>query len=178
VEARQQGPVARLAVSGSKTQSGTHGKADRSTPPEPEVRAAGGVVRRRVRGPQRWRLRKHLEVALVHRPRYDDWSFPKGKQEPGESDEETALREVREETGMACTLGADLGEVRYRDSKGRQKVVRYWAMDLPPDESGDGFVVNREVDALRWCGPAEADRLLSYEHDRVLLDRLKQSRSS
>ena len=166
-------------MSGSKTRSGAHGKADRSTPPpEPEVRAAGGVVRRRVRGPQRCRLRKRLEVALVHRPRYDDWSFPKGKQEPGESDEETALREVREETGMACTLGPDLGEVRYRDSKGRQKVVRYWAMDLPPGETGDGFVANREVDALRWCRPAEADKLLSYEHDRVLLDRLKQSRSS
>jgi 8-oxo-dGTP pyrophosphatase MutT (NUDIX family) len=145
---------------------------------EPEVRAAGGVVHRRVRGRQRWRLWKRLEVALVHRPRYDDWSFPKGKRERGETDEETALREVEEETGFTCTLGPDLGEIRYRDSKGRQKVVRYWAMDLLPGVSGEGFVPNREVDVLRWCRPTEADKLLSYEHDRVLLDRLKQSRSS
>jgi 8-oxo-dGTP pyrophosphatase MutT (NUDIX family) len=166
-------------VSRSKTRSGAAGEGEPSTPPpEPEVRAAGGVVHRRVRGPERLRRWKRLEVALVHRPRYDDWSFPKGKREAGESDEETALREVEEETGFTCTLGPDLGEIRYRDSKGREKVVRYWAMDLLPGESGERFVPNREVDVLRWCRPAEADKLLSYEHDRVLLDRLKQSRSS
>ena len=80
--------------------------------------------------------------------------------------------------GLHLHLGPDLGEIRYRDSKGRQKLVRYWAMNLLPDENGEDFVPNREVDVLRWCRPAEADRLLSYEHDRVLLDRLKQSRSS
>ena len=78
-----------------------------------EVRAAGGVVERDGR------------VAVVHRPKYDDWSLPKGKLEDDESFEAAALREVREETGLACTLGAELGSTRYRDPKGRPKVVRY-----------------------------------------------------
>ncbi len=86
------------------------------------VRAAGGVVvrRRRSEGPL---------VLLVHRPRYDDWTLPKGKNEPGERDEDAALREVEEETGFRCTLGDPAGETRYDDSKGRPKVVRYWVME-------------------------------------------------
>ena len=121
-------------------------------------------------------LLPRTELAVVHRPRYDDWSFPKGKRDGRETDEETALREVEEETGLRCTLGADLGEVRYRDPKGRTKVVRYWVMDLEPGETGDHFTPNREVDRLRWCTPREADRLLSYDHDRVLLMRLREVR--
>ena len=128
------------------------------------VRAAGGIVLRR--GPKGvW------EVLIVHRPRYDDWSLPKGKADAGERDEETALREVEEETGLRCTLGAPAGRTRYRDSKGRDKVVHYWLME---PESGaaaaDGaFVPNDEVDAVRWCTLADATARLTYSHDRKLL---------
>ena len=127
-----------------------------------EVVAAGGlVVRPGAEGP---------EVLLVHRPRYDDWSFPKGKQDPGESEAETALREVTEETGFSCTLGPYLGHVRYHDHKGRSKVVHYWQMT----PAGEGvFEPDREVDAIRWCDGTEAATLLSYAHDRALLARLE-----
>lgn len=131
-----------------------------STPVEEIVRAAGGLVIRRDADDRRL-------VALVHRPRYDDWTFPKGKLQVGESDEQTALREVAEETGLRCELGRDLGDVRYRDSEGRRKVVRYWVMR--PD--GGSFRPSDEVDELRWVDLGDVDDLLSYEHDRVLLDR-------
>ena len=124
------------------------------------VRAAGGLVIRRDEEDRRI-------VALVHRPRYDDWTFPKGKLQPGESDEWTALREVEEETGLRCHLGRDLGDVRYRDSLGRPKVVRYWVM-RPFDGS---FEPNDEVDELRWIGTDEVGTVLSYRHDRELLAR-------
>jgi 8-oxo-dGTP diphosphatase len=129
------------------------------------VRAAGGVVRR-------VSDRGELEVAVVHRPRRGDWSLPKGKLDPGESWEEAAVREVEEETGLACRLVRRFGKTRYRDAKGRPKVVRYWLMDLADGENGNGFTPNREVDELRWCTPEEAADLLSYEHDRVLVARL------
>lgn len=133
---------------------------------EPEIRAAGGIVHRtrRVRGLRR------TEVVLVHRPRYDDWSFPKGKRDGDDADDEaTALREVAEETGFACVLGSELSETRYRDAKGRSKLVRYWIMTLSSGVSGEGFVPNREVDEIRWCTAEEADGILTYAHDRVLL---------
>ncbi|HWW54797.1 MAG TPA: NUDIX hydrolase [Acidimicrobiales bacterium] len=125
-----------------------------------EVRAAGGVV---------WRRRENgeVEVLLVHRPRYDDWSLPKGKAEPGESDDETAQREVTEETGYVGKLGADLGEVRYADRFGRSKVVRYWAMEPVEDL---GFVPGDEVDERRWATSAESRALLSYPRDAEILD--------
>jgi len=127
-----------------------------------EVVAAGGViVRDGADGP---------EVLVVHRPRYDDWSFPKGKQDPGETDEETALREVAEETGLACRLGAYLGAVHYLDHKRRAKVVHYWQMEVTGEQASDA---DDEVDELRWCLPAEAATLLSYDHDRALLGRLE-----
>ena len=122
-----------------------------------EVKASGGVVWRRRAG--------GIEVALVHRPRYDDWSFPKGKLDPGEGWEEAALREVEEEIGLRCRLGHELPPTSYRDNKGRAKVVRYWMMEPLDGE----FAPSHEVDEVRWLAPADADRLLSYEHDRALL---------
>jgi 8-oxo-dGTP diphosphatase len=121
-----------------------------------DVRAAGGVVCRR--GPDGPR------VAVVHRPRYDDWSLPKGKLDPGESWEQAALREVQEEIGLRCTLGAELSPVSYLVRAGR-KVVRYWIME---PESG-AFAPNEEVDEMRWLTPEEAVRVLTYEPDRALV---------
>jgi 8-oxo-dGTP diphosphatase len=126
------------------------------------VLAAGGVVRRAGRAGK--------EIAVVHRPRYDDWSLPKGKLEPGESAEAGALREVEEETGLRCRLGSELSPVNYRDRRGRPKRVRYWMME-PIDDTG--FVANDEVDELRWCSADEATALLSYDHDRQLVEALR-----
>jgi 8-oxo-dGTP diphosphatase len=126
--------------------------------PDPEtadVKAAGGVVVRREDG--------GVRVVLCHRPRYDDWSFPKGKLEPGESWEQAALREVEEEIGLRCAIGAELPPAAYRVPRGR-KVVRYWLMD---PQSG-AFAPNEEVDEMRWLAPEQAEGLLSYEHDRAL----------
>ncbi|HEX3607643.1 MAG TPA: NUDIX hydrolase [Candidatus Dormibacteraeota bacterium] len=128
----------------------------------PQVRAAGGVIWRRGAGGGR-------EWAVIHRPKYDDWSLPKGKLEPGESLEEGALREVREETGLRCRLGPHAGTTRYLDNAGRTKTVDYWLMEAP---AGDGvFEPNNEVDELRWLGPDLAAAMLSHEHDRELLAR-------
>ncbi len=106
------------------------------------VEAAGGVV---VRGDG-----EPLELVVVHRPRYDDWSLPKGKLESGERWEDAALREVEEETGLRCELGDELESARYRDRKGRDKLVRWWLMR--PFEGG--FEPNDEVDELRWLSAA------------------------
>src|SRR4051794_25263084 len=105
---------------------------------EPQVRAAGGIV---------WRVDVGvLTVLLVHRPKYGDWTFPKGKLEVGESDAEAAHREVEEETGFDCVLGRELPSVRYLDNKGRSKQVRYWEMTV----AGGTFAANDEVDDLEW----------------------------
>ena len=121
------------------------------------VRAAGGIVLRG-EGPDR-------SVALVHRPRYDDWSFPKGRLDADEDEAMAALREVEEETGLRCRLGPSVGAVTYRDRRGRAKVVRYFRMDA----DGGRFTPNREVDELRWVPIEDAAGLLSYAHDRSLL---------
>jgi len=122
------------------------------------VRAAGGVV---------WRMGEDgLEVLLVHRPGYDDWTFPKGKADPGEDDERCALREVAEETGHRCALGRELPSVEYLDAKRRPKRVRYWEMRVIAD---DGFEPNREIDGLAWVSVAEARERLTYGHDRTVL---------
>jgi 8-oxo-dGTP diphosphatase len=121
-----------------------------------EVQAAGGVLVRDGR------------VALVHRPRYEDWSLPKGKLDRGESFEEAALREVEEETGLRAELGEELPSTHYRDSKDRPKVVRYWRMTPLSGE----FEPNDEVDELRWLEPDEAAELLTFDRDREVLEAL------
>ncbi|MFE2445485.1 NUDIX hydrolase [Stenotrophomonas sp. NPDC087984] len=141
----------------NRSDSRDDGGADTGT-----VLAAGCVL---------WRRSPHgggLEIALVHRPRYDDWSHPKGKLKPGEDALHGAVREVVEETGMGCAPGAVLPTIHYM-AKGRPKEVRYWAAEAVDDET---FVPNREVDRLLWLPPDAARRRLSYDHDRTLIDAL------
>ena len=127
----------------------------------PVVRAAGGVVRRRSKNGR-------AEYALVHRPRYDDWSLPKGKLDPGETDEEAARREVAEETGVRADLLTELSSTRYPDRKGRVKQVRYWLME-PAGGKAPKFRPNNEVDEVRWYSADDAGKLLDHEHDRKLI---------
>jgi 8-oxo-dGTP diphosphatase len=105
-------------------------------------------------------------VCVIHRPDYEDWSLPKGKLYAGESHEDAALREVHEETGLRCTLGAELSPQQYTDRKGRPKTVRWWAMQVVGDE---GLTPSDEVDERRWIPVEQADAFLDYEHDRELV---------
>jgi len=126
-------------------------------PPVAAVRAAGGVlVREATGGP---------EVAVVHRPKYDDWSFPKGKLTSGERDEDAAVREVEEETGFRAELLDELTPVMYLHRSGKPKIVRYWRMRV----IGGAFEPNAEVDRLAWLTIADADARLTYGRDRALL---------
>jgi broad specificity phosphatase PhoE/8-oxo-dGTP pyrophosphatase MutT (NUDIX family) len=131
----------------------------------PTIRAAGGVL---------WRVHpgggEEVQVAVIHRPRYDDWSLPKGKLAGGETETDGAVREVLEETGFHARLGRSLGETRYlKESDGsvRPKVVRWWAMEA----TYGAFVPNREVDELEWLSLGEAHARLTRDTDRELLDR-------
>jgi 8-oxo-dGTP pyrophosphatase MutT (NUDIX family) len=126
------------------------------------VRAAGGLVTRPG-------AEGRPEILLVHRPRYDDWTFPKGKAEPGESDEECALREVEEEAALECDLGDEVATVEYEDARGRPKRVVYYAMT--PRDGADAAPRN-EVDAVRWMPFDEAGDVLTYERDRDIARRL------
>jgi 8-oxo-dGTP diphosphatase len=125
---------------------------------DPEVRAAGGVLMRKGEN-------REPEVAVIHRPKYMDWSLPKGKLEPGEEWLQAALREVEEETGYRCKAGRELPSTSYRDRKGRRKLVRYWLMQ--PLEGG--FEPHDEVDEIRWLRAEEAVKKLTYEHDKELI---------
>ncbi|SDX67367.1 8-oxo-dGTP diphosphatase [Modestobacter sp. DSM 44400] len=131
------------------------------------VRAAGGVVWRRDTDGR-------LETALVHRPKYDDWSLPKGKPDAGEHPLETAVREVVEETGLSVVAGRRSVRTRYpvtlRDGRAAPKEVDYWLMH----GSGD-FVPNDEVDQLCWLGLDDAAGLVSHEHDRAVLADLART---
>ena len=109
-------------------------------------------------------------VLLVHRPKYGDWSFPKGKAEAGESDAECALREVEEEVGLRCTAGPVLGTTRYRDARGRPKTVVYFRLECEGEPiEGDG------VDEVRWATVDEALDLLTWARDRDLLAAARDS---
>ncbi|QGK72375.1 NUDIX domain-containing protein [Allosaccharopolyspora coralli] len=130
----------------------------------PAVRAAGAVL---------WRDGKNgAEVAVVHRPRYDDWSLPKGKLDKGELAAEAAVREVREETGFECVLQRTLRQVRYpvpahsAPQGTATKVVDYFAAH----SCGGEFVAGNEVDELRWIPVAQAPELLTYPHDGTVVD--------
>jgi len=124
------------------------------------VLAAGGIIRN-----------NSNEFLVIHRSKYDDWSFPKGKLDHGEELEECALREVHEETGFYCELRDFLGTVAYVDRKGREKKVYYWQMKIL-----DGyFQENSEVDAIDWLHKAQALEILSYSHDRELLTQISST---
>lgn len=124
------------------------------------IRAAGGLVFRVT-------PKGRIKVLVVHRPRYDDWGLPKGKHDPGESDEEAALREVREETGYACRIVAPLGESRHRTGSGTKEVAWFAMRPLP---AGPGFEPNDEIDRIRWLSPRRAARAVDYDNDRRLIE--------
>lgn len=137
----------------------------------PPVLAAGALV---------WRLKNDkLQVLVVHRPRYDDWSFPKGKAEPGESMVLTAIREVAEETGRQIVLGRYLGKARRRLVSGRKKRTLYWAAQVLPEAGpGEGLraavkpASKHEIDKVRWWKAEKAARKLTHADDKRLLARL------
>ena len=123
-----------------------------------DVRAAGAVV-----------TRKGGEVLLVHRPKYDDWSFPKGKLDPGEHVVTAAVREVAEETGLDVRLGPALSRQRYRMSNGRWKAVDYWTARVVGSGDVSGYRPNDEIDAVEWVEWKAAARRLTYPYDRETL---------
>jgi 8-oxo-dGTP diphosphatase len=127
---------------------------------EPTIWAAGGVV-------HRYRPKWGIQYLLVHRPRYDDWSLPKGKLNDGESMADAALRETREETGYRCALGTEVGTIAYRTTAANHKAVRYWLMQ----SEGGRFRRNAEVDTVEWVGFEAARHLLSYPRDLAVLER-------
>jgi 8-oxo-dGTP diphosphatase len=138
--------------------------ADRSIAPcgvetERPIYAAGGVLRRSVNAP---------EILVIHRPRYDDWSLPKGKLKSGEEWEVAALREVLEETGYHSTITSFAGPVLYHVN-GRSKIVLFWNMRVEEDAQ---FLPSREVDAIEWMSPAAACARLNYPVERRLLAEL------
>jgi 8-oxo-dGTP pyrophosphatase MutT (NUDIX family)/phosphohistidine phosphatase SixA len=137
---------------------------------DPDVVAAGAVVTRK--GPE------GREVLLVHRPKYDDWSFPKGKQDPGEHVAATAVREVLEETGVEIRLGRPLRPQFYNVSGGRAKKVHYWVGHVIGDDDVSTYVTNAEVDDLGWFSAHSAGERLTYLDDIDLLEQFHQHRKT
>jgi 8-oxo-(d)GTP phosphatase len=121
-----------------------------------------------------WRLvDNELMVALIHRARYDDWSWPKGKVDPGETLPETAVREIAEETGLKVKLGLRLGIIKYKLPNGADKEVHYWAARVSDSVLAKSkFVPSEEVAKVDWIKATEAGKLLTYEHDQEVLSRL------
>ncbi|MFC6152934.1 NUDIX hydrolase [Nocardioides yefusunii] len=135
---------------------------------KPEVIAAGAVVVRHDAAPDG---STGPRVLLVHRPHHDDWSFPKGKLDAGETIEECAVRELAEETGMDVTLATALPDQCYDLPNGRPKRVHYWVASVAGALlEAETFVPNDEVDVIAWAMPEQAVALLSYSHDRDLVD--------
>lgn len=139
------------------------------------ISAAGGVV---------WRKRTStagngtsIEVLLIHRPKYDDWTLPKGKAEPGETLAETAVREIKEETGLQVRLGIPLHELEYRVAGGIKR-VHYWSARAVSSTGTEGFAPNAEVDEVRWARLGKASDLLTYPHDRAILERFRAARET
>ena len=130
-----------------------------------DVRAAGAVV-----------TRKGGEVLLVHRPKYDDWSFPKGKLDPGEHVVTAAVREVAEETGLDVRLGPALSSQRYRMSNGRFKTVEYWTGRVVGSDDVSRYRPNDEIDSVQWVPWDAAMRRLTYSYDRDTLAEAKPLR--
>ena len=137
------------------------------------INAGGGVV---------WRKRTSsstngpaIEVLLIHRPKYDDWTLPKGKSDPGESLPETAVREIHEETGLRVRLGVPLHELEY-SVVGGIKRVSYWCARVVGSAGTEGFAPNSEVDEVRWARLGKASELLTYVHDRDILERFRAVR--
>ena len=137
------------------------------------IKAAGGVI---------WRKRTSsnttgsaIEVLLIHRSKYDDWTLPKGKADPGESLPETAVREIQEETGLSVRLGMPLHELDYRVAGGIKRVT-YWCARVVGSGGTEGFVPNAEVDEVRWERLGKAGELLTYVHDRDVIERFRAVR--
>lgn len=129
------------------------------------IYAAGAVLWREVSG--------QLLVAVIHRARYDDWSFPKGKQDPGECLPETAVREIREETGLKIKLGVRLKVVHYTVGENLPKEVHYWAARVSDSAlAKSNFVPSEEVAEVTWKTPEDARRVLTYEFDQQILDEV------
>jgi 8-oxo-dGTP diphosphatase len=137
------------------------------------INAAGGVVWRKRAGSGRSEPR--VDVLVVHRPSYDDWTFPKGKVDPGEALQATAVREIAEETGLRVRLGPPLVQVRYQVANGT-KVVDYWSARAIGPGGDEPFQPNKEVDELRWVGVREARELLTYPHDIQVLEDFRSLR--
>lgn len=133
--------------------------------PPRDVRAAGAVV-----------TRKGGDVLLVHRPRYDDWSFPKGKVDPGEHVVAAAIREVAEETGLDVRLGPPLPGQRYGLTNGRTKAVSYWTARVVGSDDVSRYAVNSEIDQVAWMAWDKARAVLTYERDRQTLDHARPLR--
>jgi 8-oxo-dGTP diphosphatase len=127
------------------------------------IRAAGGLICRTTADGA-------VEILVVHRPAYDDWSFPKGKLEPGEGEEDAAVREVEEETGLRCRLDREVTTTRYRDARGRTKTVRYWLMT----PIGGRLEAANEIDDARFVPLSDAAALLTYRRDRELLAEVER----